>query len=169
MPPTSSDEMSASMCSGIPVGSASTRSSRVTCCTTPPSFAPGDSPTSWTDDGRLDRLVEPHLVEVDVRERAADRMLLVLLEHRVVRRLLPLDHDVDDRVQPRRVGERRPQVALLDEDRAGVTLAVEDAGNEPLLAEAANATRADLVGIAGGDLESDAVARHRRTMVAEGI
>jgi hypothetical protein len=62
--------MSTSMCSGIAVGSASTRISRLTCWTTPPCFAPGDSPRADVD-GRLDRLVEPHLVEVDVRQRAA--------------------------------------------------------------------------------------------------
>ena len=117
MSPTSSAEMSASMCSGIAVGSASTRSSRVTCWTTPPSFAPGDSPTSCTDDARLDRLVEAHLVEVDVRERAADRMLLVLLEHRVMRRLLPLDHDVEDRV------EARPPVSAVRRSRSSTTIA----------------------------------------------
>ena len=51
-------------------------------------------------DGGLDRLVEPHLVEVDVRDRAPDRMLLVVLEHRVMRGLLTLDDDVDDPVSP---------------------------------------------------------------------
>ena len=53
--------------------------------------------SSCTSDRRLDRLVEPNLVEVDVRDRAADRMLLVVLQHGVMRRLLALDHDVDDR------------------------------------------------------------------------
>ena len=34
-----------------------------------------------------------------------------------------------------------------------MTLPVDDAGDEPLLAEAAHVARADLVGFAGGDLE----------------
>ena len=38
------------------------------------------------DDLRLDRLVEPHLLKVDVDDPAAHRMLLVLLEDRGVRR-----------------------------------------------------------------------------------
>ena len=130
----------------------------MTCWTTPPCFAPGDSPTSWTLDGRLDRPVEAHLVEVDVRQRAADRVTLVVLEDRVVRRRLALDHHVDDRVEARRPGEGRAELALTDEDRARVALAVEDARHQPLLAEAAHAARADLVGPALGDLERDAVA-----------
>ena len=84
---------------GNPVGSASTWISRVTCCTLPPTFEPGASPTSWTLYRRLDRPVEPHLVEVDMRERAADRMPLEVLENRMVRGRLALDDDVDDRVE----------------------------------------------------------------------
>ena len=117
--------------------------------------------------GRLDRAVEPHLVEVDVRERAANRVALEVLEDGVMGRRLALDHDVDDRVQARGARERRAEAPLVDDDRARVALAVEDTGNEPLLAEAAHAAGADLVGSALGDLESDAIARHRRTMVAE--
>ena len=118
-------------------------------------------------DRRLDRAVEAHLVEVDVRQRPADRMALELLEHRMVRRLLPLDDHVDDRMQPRRPGEDGPELALADEDRTRVALAVEDARNHPLAAEAAHATRADLIGRPLHDLQRDAIARHRRTMVAE--
>src|SRR6476620_10685775 len=80
---------------------------------------------------------------------------------------LPLDHDVDDRVQPRLTRERGPEAALVHDDRARVALAVEDARYQPLLAEAAHAAGADLVGPALRDLESDTIARHRRTMVAE--
>ncbi len=108
-------------------------------------------------------------MEVDVRQRAADRMLLVLLEHRVVRGLLPLDHHVEDRVQPRRAGQRRAELTLPDDDRARMPLAVEDARDQALLPEAPDAPRADLVGSALGDLERDALARHRRTMVAEAL
>ena len=101
---------------------------------------------------RLDRAVEPHLVEVDVRERAADRMALELFEHRVVRRRLTLDHDVEDRVQARRPSERRAELALLHDDRTRVALAVEDSRNEPLLPQAAHTARADLIGRALRDL-----------------
>ena len=55
---------------------------------------------------RADRLVEPHLVQVDVREVAANRILLVVLDHRSVRRLLVVEHDVEDRVQAVRPAER---------------------------------------------------------------
>ena len=44
-----------------------------------------------------------------------------------------------------------------------MTLPVEDAGHQALLPDAADATRADLVGTALGDLECDAIARHRRS------
>ena len=50
-------------------------------------------------DRRLDRLVEPHLVQVEVGDPAANGVLLELLDDRRVRRLLALDDDVEDRVQ----------------------------------------------------------------------
>ena len=160
--------MSASMCSGTAVGSASTRSSRVTCCTTPPCFAPGRLADELHVHGRLDRAVEAHLVEVDVRERAADRVALEVLENGVMGGRLPLDHDIDDPVEPGRPRERGAKVALADDDRPRVALAVEDAGDQPLLAEATDVARADLVGVPLGDLESDAIAGHRRRIVAAG-
>ena len=160
--------MSASMCSGMPGRQGLEAQLARDLLDDAALLRPGRLADELHRDARLDRLVEAHLVEVDVRQRAADRMLLVLLEDGVMRRLLPLDHDVEDRVEPRPAGEGRSQIALLDEDRAGVTTAVDDAGDQPLLPEAAHVARADLVGIAGGDLEGDAVARHRRRMVAEG-
>jgi hypothetical protein len=60
------------------------------------------------DDGRLDRLVEPHLVQVDVGDRAPDGVLLHVLQHRRMRRRRPLDDHVEDRVQPTCTGQRRP-------------------------------------------------------------
>ena len=87
------------------------------------------------EDGRLDRLVEPHLVEVDVRDRAADRMLLVVLEHRVMRRLLALDDDVDDPVQAGGAGQRDSQLPLADDERL-VRLPVEHARDQPLTTQA---------------------------------
>ena len=80
---------------------------------------------------------------------------------------LPLDHDVDDRVQTRRAGQRGTEAALVHHDRARVTLPVEDAGHQTLLAKAAHAAGAELLDSALGDLEGDTIARHRRAMVAE--
>ena len=90
-------------------------------------------------DRRLDRPIEPHLVEVDVRDGAADRVALEVLKDGVVRRRLPLDHDVDDRVEAGRPREGRAKLALADDDRAGRALAVQDARHQPLLPEAADA------------------------------
>src|SRR5205814_7300952 len=53
-------------------------------------------------DPRLDRLVEAHLLEVDVRESALHRVLLVLLEDRRARGVLAVEGDVEDRVQDRK-------------------------------------------------------------------
>ena len=110
-------------------------------------------------DGRLDRLVEADLVEVDVRDRAADRMLLVVLENSVMRRLLAFDHDVDDPVQARRAGQRDSQLPLADDERL-VGLAVEHAGDQPLAAQALDVAGAELIGAALLDLESDSVPGH---------
>ena len=111
------------------------------------------------DDRRLDRLVEANLVEVDVRDRSADRMLLVVLEDGVMRRLLALDHDVDDPVQAGRAGQGDPQLPLTD-DEGLVGLAVEHAGNEPLTAQALDVAGAELIGAPLLDLENDSVPRH---------
>ena len=90
-------------------------------------------------DGRLDGAVEAHLVEVDVRDGATDRVALVVLEDGVMRGRLPLDHDVDDPMEPGRSRERHAKGALADEDRPRVALPVEDAGHHPLLAKATDA------------------------------
>ena len=52
-------------------------------------------------DGRVDQLVEADLLEVDVRDHAANEVPLVLLEHRRVR-LAPIDDHVEHRVQAAR-------------------------------------------------------------------
>ena len=86
---------------------------------------------------RLDRLVEPHFLEVDVRDVAADRILLVVLENRGVRGVLAFDDDVEDRVQPSLAGQHPAEVALRHGDGVGaLALAVEDAGDEAGLAQA---------------------------------
>src|SRR5438094_767103 len=87
-------------------------------------------------DARLDRLVEPHLLEIDVRDVTADRILLVVLEDRGMGRRLALEHDVEDRVEPAGAGQHTPEIALRHADRIGAfPLPVEDAGDEPLLAQ----------------------------------
>ena len=152
--------MSSSTCSGIPVlardllhGAALLRAGRLA--------------DELEAHRGLDRAVETHLVEVDMRQRAADRVALEVLEDGVMGSRLPLDHDVDDRVQTRRAGQRGTEAALVHHDRTGVPLPVEDAGHQPLLAKAAHAAGAELLGSALGDLEGDTIARHRRAMVAE--
>ena len=110
-------------------------------------------------DRRLDRLVEANLVEVDVRDRSADGMLLVVLEHGVMRGLLALDHDIDDPVQPGRAGQGDPQLPLAD-DEGLVGLAVEHAGDQPLTPQALDVAGAELIGAALLDLESDSVPGH---------
>ena len=100
-------------------------------------------------------------------QRSADRVPLEVLENRMVRCLLALDHHVDDRMETRGPRQRGAELALLDDDRTGKFPAVEDTRHQPLLAEAADTTRPDLLGGALGDGKRDAVARHRRTIVAE--
>ena len=94
-------------------------------------------------DGRLDRDVESHFLQVDVADVAADRVALVLLEDRRLRRRLAVDDDVEHRVQARRAGQRRAQLALVDGERLRRRTAVEDARNEALLAQAPRLGRAE--------------------------
>ena len=86
-------------------------------------------------------------------------MLLVVLEHGVMRRLLAVDHDVDDPVEPGRPGQGDPQLALADDERL-VRLPVEHAGDQPLTAQALDVAGAELVGAALLDLECDSVPGH---------
>ena len=96
--PIPSAETSNSRCSGTSIGSASTFSSFVTCERTPPSFMPTASPMQVQRHRGVDRLVEPHFLQVDVRDHAAHGIQLVLLEHRRMR-LAALDDDVEHGVQ----------------------------------------------------------------------
>ena len=83
--PTPSSETSASRCCGTSSGSASIATSVVTCVRIPPSRTPIGSPTSVTCDRRLDRLVEPDFLQVDVDDRPAHLVALEFLEDRRVR------------------------------------------------------------------------------------
>ena len=71
------------------------------------------------DDGGLDRLVEPDLLEVDVRDRAAHLVALVVLEDRRVL-AAAVDGDVQHDVAAGRSGQRGAQLALADGDRDGL-------------------------------------------------
>ena len=66
---------------------------------------------------------------------------------------LALDDDVEDRVQARRAGHRGAELALGNDDRACVTLPVEDAGDEPLRAQAPRAARAEILALAHFELQ----------------
>ena len=52
-------------------------------------------------DRRVDRLVEPDLLQVDVRDTAAHRVDLVLLQNRRVGLAFAVDLDVENRVEAR--------------------------------------------------------------------
>ena len=108
---------------------------------------------------RLDRLVEPHLVQVDVREPAAGHVLLVVLEHGRVGRLLTGQDDVEDRVQTRVARQGAPKIALGDEERVRLLAAtVEHPRHETLCAQAPRVGGAAPVAL--GDLQLHAFAGH---------
>jgi len=105
------------------------------------------------------KMIEPHLVKVEMRDLAADRVDLEVLQDRGVRRLLARERDVEDRVAAVRAAQRRPQLALGDGD--GMRLlpaAVEDAGDVPLLAESARLARTELLALQ--HLETDSLSSH---------
>ena len=93
--------------------------------------------------GRLDHDVEPHFLEIDVAHMPADRVALVLLEDRGVHLGLTLQNDVEHRVQPRGASQRGAKLTLADGEGVRSRLPVEDAGNEPLLAQATGLGRAE--------------------------
>ena len=89
----------------------------------------------------------------------ADRVDLVVLEDRRVRGLLAREHDVEDRVQPGRAGQDAPELPLGNGDRMGMLSAsVEDAGDQPRLAQALGVARASLLALL--DLQTNAFAGH---------
>ncbi len=137
------------MCSGTSSGSASTWISRSGCESTPPSLTPGRELAADQVHGDRggDRLVEADLVQVDVRDAAADLVHLVVLEDRRVRGAGAVDLDVEDRVQAGRAGERAPKLALLDRDRDRLAAPVEHAGDEALAAQAARLARTEVLAL----------------------
>jgi hypothetical protein len=109
-------------------------------------------------DRGVDRLVEPDLLQVDVRDAAAHGIDLVLLEDRRVRAALAVDLDVEDRVQAAGARERPAQLALLDADRDRLAGAVEDTRHDSLLTQAARLGRAEPLAV--GDDELGAFSGH---------
>ena len=105
------------------------------------------------DDCRVDRLIQANLAQVDVRDRAADRILLVLGENRRMHGRLALDHDVENRVEPRRADHDCAKLPLRHDDRARVTLPVQNAGDEALRTEAPGVTRAEILALANFELQ----------------
>jgi len=103
-------------------------------------------------DRGLDRLVEADLVQVDVRDAAPHLVHLVVLENRGVGAALAVDLHVENRVQARGAGQRPAELAFLDGDRDGLAAPVEDAGNEPLAAQAASLARAETLALADDQL-----------------
>jgi hypothetical protein len=111
------------------------------------------------DDLSVDGLIEPHFLEIDVEEPGPGRVELVLLEDGVMGLLRALEDDVEDRVQAVVAGEHAPELALLDAELVRLAaVAVEDAGDEPVRAQAARGgASARLPGL---HLEPDAIAGH---------
>ena len=105
------------------------------------------------DDGRVDGPVEPHLAQIDVRDRPANRILLVVGEHRGMDALLPFEHDVQDRVEAGRAADSGPKLALGDGDRAGVAVPVENSRHDAVRAQAPRMARAALVALTNLELE----------------
>ena len=101
-----------------------------------------------------------------MEEARADRVELVVLEHGVVRGLLAVEDDVEDRVQAVVAGQDAAQLALLHDERVRLlAAAVEDAGDHPGRAQTARlrATR----GLARLHAQLYAFAGHRRASVAK--
>ena len=96
----------------------------------------------------LDRLVEADDLEVEVEELAAHRMPLLLLDDDRLG-LAAVEGEVEQRTA---AGERVARLALGHAERARLGAArVDDAGNEPVAAQAAGRARAEFG--AFGDLE----------------
>ena len=136
--------------SGMSSGSASMLSSRVSWLSTPPSDDAGRlvAALQIEHDDRVDRLVHVDAQEVEVDRLAAHRMVLdVLDDHRGGAAAVDLEIE-----HGARVGERRAERQRVNrEGERLVAAAVDDAGHEPLLPQAARGSRA-LDG-ARGDLE----------------
>ena len=92
--------------------------------------------------GRVDRLVEADLLQVDVRDDTAQLVGLELLEDARVR-VAALDDDIEHGVQAAARRQCSAQVALRDRDRDGPLAPVEHTRNEPAATQAAGFRRAE--------------------------
>ena len=144
--------------SGMSVGSASTVISRVTWSSTPPAFDAGRviDALELDRDVRLDRLVEVDLLEIDVAERAAHRVQLLLLDHDRAR-FAAVDREVEQRGA---LGDHVADLPFghLEGGRLGAA-GVDDAGDEPLAAHAASVAGTEIG--ARGNIQSGACISHR--------
>ena len=92
-------------------------------------------------DFRLDRLVEVDLLKIDVAERAAHRMQLLLLDHDRAR-FAAVDREVEERGA---LGDHVAHLAFGDLEVGRLRAAgVDDAGDEPLAAHAAGGARTEI-------------------------
>ena len=109
----------------------------------------------------LDLLVEPHLLEVEVLEAAPDGVSLLLLDHHRDRGRA-LDLEVEEGVA---LGDHVLRRALRHLERAGLcAAAVDDAGDQPVTAQAAAGAGAEL-----GCAERPGVWRDRRPLAGQRI
>ena len=153
MSPIPSSETSASRCCGISSGSASTLH-LVRDLREDAALADADRVADQRHrDGGLDRLVEPDFLQVDVDDRAADLVALEVLEDRRVRRAA-VDLHVEHGVRAGARAERGAKLALADRDRDRVGATVEDARNQPLLAQATRLRRPQQGPLEDGDLDT---------------
>ena len=103
----------------------------------------------------LDRDVESHLLEVEVKELIADRMALLLLDHHRLR-LVTVEDQVEHGAA---LGEHPPRLAFGHLKRPRVlAAAVDHAGNEAVATHPPADTRAELGAL--GDLQGFAIGGH---------
>jgi hypothetical protein len=110
-------------------------------------------------DLRLDRLVEPHLLQVDVSQAAGQHVLLIVLQDRRMSRLLTVENDVEDRVEAAVTGEHAPQGALGNANcMRRLATPVEDAGDDSFASQPAGIRRS--AALALHDLEPHSLSCH---------
>src|SRR5262249_27420329 len=103
--------------------------------------------------GGMDLLVEPDLLQVDVHDRAAHLVALVLLEDRRVL-AAAVDGDVEHRVRAGTGREGGAEITLADADRDRLRASVEDARDEALPAQASRFRRAEPRALGDGQLDT---------------
>ena len=111
--------------------------------------------------GGVDRLVEPDLLQVDVRDVAAHLVRLELLEHRRVS-LAAFDDNVEHGIEAAPGRQRGAQLALRNRDRDRLLASVEDARDQPAATQAARLGGAENRTVL--DHELDALSSHGRAV-----